>query len=370
MMQVPFLDVAAAYAELKTEIDEAIHRVLDSGWFILGEEVAAFESEFAAYTGAKHAIGVGSGLDALVLALRALAVGAGDEVLVPAHTFIATWLAVDQVGARCVPVDVEPDTCLLDLQLAENAVTNKTKAIIPVHLYGQPCNVKEIAKFANKHGLKVVEDAAQAHGATVDGARIGSHGDAVAWSFYPGKNLGALGDGGAVTTNCRTVAERLQKLRNYGSDVKYVHEEKGVNSRLDPIQAAVLRVKLPVLDKWNQRRRMIADEYNARLADTPLQLPLTRANVDIEHVWHLYTVRSERRDELLKFMNNHGVGCQIHYPIPPHLQSAYPEYNHLRGALPVAEKIAATVCSLPIGPHLEPKDVDAVIKTIHDFFKV
>ncbi len=361
-MNIPFLDVAAAYAELKAETDAAIHRVLDSGWFILGGEVEAFESEFAAYAGATHAIGVGNGLDALSLALRALDIGPGDEVLVPAHTFIATWLAVDAVGARCVPVDVRPDTCLIDMQQAEIALTNNTRAIIPVHLYGQPCDMAEIAKFAKSHGLRVVEDAAQAHGAKDAGRRIGAHGDAVCWSFYPGKNLGALGDGGAVTTKDNQVAANLKRLRNYGSDEKYVHQVKGVNSRLDPIQAAVLRVKLRVLDEWNDRRRRLAAHYNEALADTGLILPVTRPGA--EHVWHLYTVRTEHRDKLMASLRKQGVGCQIHYPIAPHLQDAYNEYRSMEGRFTVAEQIARTVLSLPMGPHLSDEQAEAVIAAV------
>jgi dTDP-4-amino-4,6-dideoxygalactose transaminase len=361
-MNIPFLDVAAAYAELKEEIDAAIHRVLDSGWFILGGEVEALESEFAAYTGAAHAVGVGNGLDALSLALRALDIGPGDEVLVPAHTFIATWLAVDAVGARCVPVDVRPDTCLIDMQQAEAALTNNTRAVIPVHLYGQPCDMAKIAKFAKSHELRVVEDAAQAHGAKDANQRIGTHGDAVCWSFYPGKNLGALGDGGAVTTDRKDVADRLQRLRNYGSDEKYVHREKGVNSRLDPMQAAILRVKLRVLDEWNARRRQLAARYSEALADTGLTLPVTRPGA--EHVWHLYTVRTEQRDELMASLREQGVGCQIHYPIPPHLQDAYSKYRGLEGRFPVTEQIARTVLSLPMGPHLNDDQVEAVIKAV------
>lgn len=362
VLNVPFLDVAAAYAELKTDIDAAIHRVLDSGWFILGQEVEAFEAEFARYTGATHAVSVGNGLDALSLALRSLDIGPGDEVLVPAHTFIATWLAVDAVGARCIPLDVKPDTCLIDLDQAATAITSNTRAIIPVHLYGQPCDMAEIAKFAKSHGLCIVEDAAQAHGAKDGGQRIGAHGDAVCWSFYPGKNLGALGDGGAVTTDCKNVAERLQRLRNYGSDEKYVHRVKGVNSRLDPMQAAVLRVKLGMLDEWNARRRRLAARYTKALADTGLILPTTRPGA--EHVWHLYTVRTDRRDELMASLREQGVGCQIHYPIPPHLQNAYTEFRDQQGRFPVAEKIARTVLSLPIGPHLNDDHADAVINAV------
>uniref|UniRef100_UPI0025795D7F DegT/DnrJ/EryC1/StrS family aminotransferase n=1 Tax=Thioclava sp. UBA3469 TaxID=1947693 RepID=UPI0025795D7F len=272
-MIIPFLDLGAAYRELKTEIDAAVMRVLESGWYILGPEVEAFEAEWAEYCGASHAVGLGNGLDALILALRTLDVGPGDEVIVPSNTYIATWLAVSAVGA--IPVPVEPDTATHNIDPARlaAAVTERTKVLLPVHLYGQPADLDPILKLAREKGIAVVEDAAQAHGARYKGQRIGAHGDVVCWSFYPGKNLGALGDGGAITTNREDLADRIRVLRNYGSREKYVNEIKGVNSRLDPIQAAVLRAKLPYLDAWTERRREIATAYGEGLAGGKLIPP-------------------------------------------------------------------------------------------------
>ncbi len=265
-MNVPFLDLKTPYYEIKEELDAAWHRVMASGWYVLGQEVESFEHEFAAYCEAKHCVGVGNGLDALYLILRAMEIGPGDEVIVPSNTYIATWLAVSMTGATPVPVEPDEVSYNIDPALIEAAITTRTKAILPVHLYGLPADLEPILKIASRHGLRVLEDAAQAHGARYKGKRIGAHGDAVAWSFYPGKNLGAFGDGGAVTTNDRHLAEKLRALRNYGSRVKYVNEVKGVNSRLDPLQAAVLRVKLKYLDEWNERRKRVASLYLERLA--------------------------------------------------------------------------------------------------------
>jgi len=349
-VKIPFLDLAAAYEELKEELDAAVSRVLASGWYILGPEVEAFESEFAAYCGARHCIGVASGLDALHLALRAMGVEPGDEVIVPSHTYIATWLAVTHCGA--VPVPVEPDlsTYNIDPQRIEAAITSRTKVILPVHLYGQPADLDPILAIARAHRLKVLEDAAQAHGARYNGRRIGSHGDAVAWSFYPGKNLGALGDAGAITTNDDELADRLRVLRNYGSRVKYVNEVPGWNSRLDPIQAAVLRVKLKHLDVWNDRRAEIAELYLEGLAESGITLPSVPAWA--EPVWHLFVIRYPRRDALLQALTEAGIGTLIHYPIPPHRQQAYAHLGYPDGAFPIAEQLAAEVLSLPMGPHL------------------
>lgn len=346
-MQIPFLDVGAAYKELKSEIDAAIARVLDSGWYILGPEVEAFEEEWAQYCEAKYAIGVANGLDALHLALLAMDVGPGDEVIVPSNTYIATWLAVSQCGATPVPVEPIEATYNIDPARIEEAITPRTKLILPVHLYGQPADLNPILAIARKHGLRVLEDAAQAHGARYKGRRIGAHGDTVAWSFYPGKNLGALGDGGAVTTNDPKLADRIRVLRNYGSRVKYVNEVKGFNSRLDPIQAAVLRVKLRVLDEWNARRQGIAQRYLEGLAGSGLVLP--QVPDWAEPVWHLFVVRHPERDALVKRLNEAGVGTLIHYPVPPHLQAAYAEMGFGVGAFPVAERIAGEVVSLPMG---------------------
>ena len=357
---IPFLDLGAAYRELKPEIDAAVMRVLDSSWYILGPEVDAFEAEWAAYCQADHAVGVANGLDALVLALRALDVGPSDEVIVPSNTYIATWLAVSAVGATPVPVEPDPTTHNIAPSLIEAAITPATKVLLPVHLYGQPVDLEPILAIAHKHRLRVVEDAAQAHGARYKGRRIGGHGDIVCWSFYPGKNLGALGDGGAITTNNADLADRVRVLRNYGSREKYVNEVQGVNSRLDPIQAAVLRVKLKHLDEWTERRRTIASTYSAGLKDSDLILPHVPSWAD--PVWHLYVVRSKKRDALQEQLINAGIGSLIHYPIPPHMQDCHTALNLGSDSLPLARRLADEVLSLPMGPHLGMKGVDAVLE--------
>ena len=361
-MNIPFLDLGAAYRELKTEIDAAIHRVLDSGWYILGPEVDAFEADWAAWCGADHAVGVANGLDALILALRALDIGPGDEVIVPSNTYIATWLAVTAVGARPVPVEPDPATHNIDPARIAASITPATKAILPVHLYGQPADLDPILALARQHGLAVVEDAAQAHGARYKGRRIGAHGDVVCWSFYPGKNLGALGDGGAVTTNRPDLADRIRVLRNYGSRVKYVNEVQGVNSRLDPIQAAVLRAKLPHLDAWTDRRRAIAAAYAEGLRNSGLILP--HVPNWAEPAWHLYVVRTPDRDGLQKRLAEAGVGTLIHYPIPPHMQAAYADLGLAPEALPLARDLAGEVLSLPMGPQLPLADAARVIDAV------
>lgn len=359
---IPFLDLRAAYLELKEEIDAVVARVMDSGWYILGTEVEAFETEWAEYCNARHCVGVGNGLDALHLTLRAMDVGPGDEVIVPSNTYIATWLAVSQCGATPVPVEPVEATCNLDPGRIEAAITPRTKVILPVHLYGQPADLDPILSIARQHGLRVLEDAAQAHGARYKGQRIGSHGDAVAWSFYPGKNLGALGDGGAVTTNDPELAQRIRLLHNYGSRVKYVNEVRGFNSRLDPLQAAVLRVKLKHLDAWNTRRAAVAEGYLEQLAGLDLVLPVVPDWAD--PAWHLFVVRHARRDDLVWHLGEQGVGTLIHYPIPPHRQQAYEDLDLVPGSLPLAERMAAEVLSLPLGPHLGSVDVTAVIDAV------
>ena len=358
-MNIPFLDLRATYLELKFEIDEAITRVLDSGHYILGSEVEAFEAEYASYCEAKYCVGLANGLDALHLALLAVGVGLGDEVIVPSNTYIATWLAVSQCGA--IPVPVEPDerTYNLNPDLIEAAITNKTKAILPVHLYGQPADLDPILEIARKYNLKVIEDGAQAHGARYKGQRIGSHSDVVAWSFYPGKNLGAFGDGGAVTTNNPEVANRIRLLRNYGSREKYVNEVRGFNSRLDPIQAAVLRVKLKYLDEWNERRKVIAKAYISAISCSTLILPYVPNWAD--PVWHLFVIRSAKRDELQEQFRNFKIGTLIHYPIPPHMQEAYSPLSFDKNNFPLASKLANEVISLPIGPHLHSHDVNSIV---------
>lgn len=361
-MNVPFLDLAAAYGELRGEIDDAVCRVLARGWYILGDEVRAFEREFASYCGAHHCIGVSNGLDALHMVLRAWDIGDGDEVIVPAHTFIATWLAVSYTGAVPVPVDVNPSTYNLDPQLVEAAITPRTRAIIPVHLYGQPAEMDSIMAIADRHDLKVLEDAAQAHGASYRGRRAGSLGHAAAFSFYPAKNLGALGDGGAITTDDPELARRIRLLSNYGSERKYAHEEKGFNCRLDEVQAAVLRVKLRHLDAWNARRREVAAAYLEQLSGTGLALPAVPAHMN--PAWHLFVVRSESRDALQTALKAKDVDTMVHYPLPPHRQAAYSEYERLR--FPVADTLAAEVLSLPIGPHVGEKQARHVVRACRE----
>jgi dTDP-4-amino-4,6-dideoxygalactose transaminase len=359
---IPFLDLKAPHLELHDEIADAINRVVSSGWYILGPEVDAFESEFAAYCEASHCVGVANGLDALHLALRAMDVGPGDEVIVPSNTYIATWLAVSQCGATPVPVEPVEATYNIDPNLIEAAITPRTKVILPVHLYGQPADLDPILAIAKKHNLKVLEDGAQAHGARYKGRRIGGHGDAVAWSFYPGKNLGALGDGGAITTNDPEIADRLRVLRNYGSRVKYVNEVQGYNSRLDPIQAAVLRVKLKHLDDWNARRATIAGRYNTALEDTGLSLPAVPEWAS--PAWHLYLIRTKKREGLQRHLTDIGIGSLIHYPIPPHLQRAYSSFGFKAGDFPIAEAMANEVLSLPMGPHLSAGEAGAVVAAL------
>ena len=359
---IPFLDLGAAYRELKPEIDAAVSRVLESGWYILGPEVDAFEAEWAAYCDAKHAVGLANGLDALTLALRALNIGPGDEVIVPSNTYIATWLAVTGVGATPVPVEPDVATHNIDPARIEAAITSRTRALLPVHLYGQPADMDPIIDIAKRHGLRVIEDAAQAHGARYKGRRIGAHGDVVCWSFYPGKNLGALGDAGAITTNDTTLAERVALLRNYGSRQKYVNEEAGVNSRLDPIQAAVLRVKLKVLDEWTERRRAVATAYTKGLAESDLMLPHVPDWAD--PAWHLYVVRTSDRDRLQGRMTEAGIGSLIHYPIPPHMQKAYTNMEIMPEVLPLARDLASEALSLPIGPQLSLDQVQVIVNAL------
>jgi dTDP-4-amino-4,6-dideoxygalactose transaminase len=357
-MKIPFLDLRASYHELKPEIDTAVARVMDSGWYILGPEVEVFEAEWAEYCGAKHAVGLANGLDALILALRALDVGPGDEVIVPSNTYIATWLAVSAVGATPVPVEPDPATHNIAPVRIAAAITPQTRVLLPVHLYGQPADMDPILMLARKLGIAVVEDAAQAHGARYKGRRIGGHGDIVCWSFYPGKNLGALGDGGAITTNRTDLADKVQVLRNYGSRVKYVNEVQGMNSRLDPIQAAVLSVKLKHLDDWTDRRKTIAGLYTERLEDSGLILPHVPDWAD--PVWHLYVVRCKDRDALQQRLGAAGIGTLIHYPIPPHMQDAYAKLRMPPDTFPLARQMADEVLSLPIGPHLTAQQAASV----------
>ena len=360
---IPFLDLKAIYAELKDELDAAYRRVMESGWFVLGREVEAFEAEYAAFCGTRHCVGLGNGLEALELVLRAWDLGAGDEVIVPSNTYIATWLAVTAVGAKVVPVEPTPEGPNIDPERLEVAITSRTRAIMPVHLYGEPADMDAIMTIAARHGLKVVEDVAQAQGAKVRGRRAGALGHAGAHSFFPTKNFGALGDGGAVTTDDPRLAERLRVLRNYGSRVKYVNIERGFNSRLDELQAAFLRAKLPRLDAWNEHRRALAARYDDKLTGIA-GLGLPRAPQWAEAVWHLYVVRTERRAELMAALDKAGIGALIHYPIAPHLQQAYADLGLAKGSLPLAERLADTVLSLPMGSHMNPDSVDEVARMV------
>ena len=361
-MNVPFLDIKAGYIELKDELDAASQRVLDSGWYILGEEVQVFERSFADYCGVRHCIGVGNGLEALHLILRGYDIGEGTEVIVPANTYIATLLAVSYTGSKPVLVEPDPRTYNLDPENIEAAITDRTKAILPVHLYGQPADMDSINNIAKKHGLKVIEDAAQAQGAKYRGMLTGSLGDAAGFSFYPGKNLGAFGDAGAVTTNDDDLADQIRLLRNYGSSVKYYNEIKGYNSRLDPLQAAFLNVKLKYLDEWNARRIEIAKQYMEDLSDLP-DLILPYVPEWAEPAWHLFVVRHAERDNLQKFLNAEGVGTLIHYPVPPHLSDAYcKEFSDV--SYSITEEYAQTVLSIPMGAHLSRPQQEHVIETL------
>ncbi len=362
MSSISFLDLRDAYVELKPQIDEAVARVLASGWYVLGPEVEAFEAEYATYCGAEHCVSLANGLDALHLALRAMGVGPGDEVIVPSNTYIATWLAVSQCGATPVPVEPVEATYNLDPSLIEAAITPRTKVILPVHLYGQPADMDPILAIARKHGLRVLEDGAQAHGARYKGKRIGAHGDVVAWSFYPGKNLGALGDGGGITTNDADLADRIRVLRNYGSRVKYVNEVQGYNSRLDPLHAAALRVKLEYLDEWNARRADLAGQYLDGLTDAGLVLP--HVPEWAQPAWHLFVVRAARRDSLQRGLSAAGIGSLIHYPIPPHKQQAYERAGFSTESFPLASRMADELLSVPIGPHHTAGQVEEVIAAV------
>lgn len=361
-MKVPFLQLGDAVAEQRPAIDSAIRRVLDSGWYLLGPELEALEREWATWCGARHAIGVSNGLDAMHLILRAWGIGPGHEVIVPSNTYIASWLAVTMAGATPVPVEPEWDTCCLDPQQIEAAITPRTRAIMPVHLYGHPCDMPSILAIARRHGLKVIEDAAQAHGAEISGTRIGSHGDAIAWSFYPSKNLGALGDAGAVTTQDSELSSQLKMWRNYGSAVRYVNDVPGYNNRLEELHAAILRVKITALNEWNDRRARLAQRYQEGLVGLGLTLPVARPGV--RHAWHLYTIRHPQRDAIKAALESAGIGTIIHYPIPPHQQKAYASLGLAGGSFPIAERIHREILSLPLGPHLSDDSQDLIISTL------
>ncbi len=364
-MQIPFGDLRRQYEAMRFDIDAAVRRVHERGWFILGEEGGAFEHEFAAYLGVKHAVGVGSGTEAIHLSLRAVGVAAGDEVITAANTCVPTVSGIWAAGAIPALVDVEERSFNLDPEKLEAAITPKTKAILPVHLYGQAADIDAILEIAARHQIPVIEDAAQAHGATYKGRKLGGFGAAAAFSFYPSKNLGANGDGGAVTTNDDEIAQRLRQLRNYGQERRYHHKTKGTNSRLDEIQAAVLRAKLIHLDDWNEQRRMIAKLYDTEIVNPLIRKPQPMS--DAGHNYHLYVIRTERRDELQKFLAQQGVMTLIHYPVPVHLQEAYSDLGKQRGAYPVAERCADEVLSLPIFPELAYDEARYIANCINTF---
>ncbi len=365
-MNVPFLSFEAQHAPLSGALTQAFTRVLDSQWYVLGEEVKQFERAYSAFSEVAHTVGVANGLDALVLALRALGIGPGDEVIVPSNTYIATWLAVTQVGATIVPVEPDPATSNLDPARIAAAVSSRTRAIMPVHLYGQACRMPEIMRLAAQHQLFVVEDNAQAQGAAFDGRRTGSYGHLNGTSFYPGKNLGALGDAGAVTTDDEHLAEKVRVLRNYGSQQKYYNETIGYNSRLDELQAALLGVKLPVLPEWTRQRQQVATWYGQQLANIAgLRLPHVAAGAT--HVYHLYVVHTSDRAGLQQHLGRQGIGTLIHYPIPPHLQQAYQALPFSEGDFPIAEELAATCLSLPMWPGMSESQVAAVATALRSW---
>ena len=361
---IKFLDLKKINERFRSDLDAATKRVLDSGWYLLGKECEAFEEEFAKFIGTKYCIGCANGLDALKLIIRAYGIGVGDEVIAPANTYIASLISISANGATPVLVEPDPETCLINPDLIERAVTPRTKAIMVVHLYGRVVEMTKVWEIARKYSLKVIEDSAQSHGVMFDGKRCGNLGDASGFSFYPGKNLGCLGDGGAVTTNDDALAVKIRALRNYGSDVKYHFPYRGTNSRLDEIQAAWLRVKLQRLDDDNQRRREIAKRYLAEIENPLLRLP-TMPEDELQHVWHVFTVFCDRRDELRDYLADNGVQTVIHYPIPPHRQPAYTEWHDL--SLPITEKIHESIISIPISPVLSDDEVAEVIAILNDF---
>jgi dTDP-4-amino-4,6-dideoxygalactose transaminase len=367
-VKIQFNNFSTNYDLLKTELDEAYTRFMSSGSYVLSKEVEEFENEYASYCGSKYCVGVGNCLDAMHLVLRAWNIGISDEVIVPSNTYIATWLAISAVGATPIPVEPDTKTFNIDPNRIQDAITEKTRAIIPVHLYGNPSDMMRIMEIAEKHGLKVLEDAAQAHGAECFGRRAGSLGHAAGHSFYPTKNLGAFGDGGAVTTDDCTLADKIRVLRNYGSRIRYFNEVKGVNSRLDEIQAAFLRVKLRYLNESNIARRAIADRYSTKLSNIKNGLIIPQEVPNTRHVWHLYVVRHPKRDALKSHLERLGIQTIIHYPVPPHRSQAFESINSTKPrAYPIAEQLANEVLSLPIGPFFTNHQIDYIIKSVEDF---
>lgn len=359
---IPFQNFKAAYQELKQDLDAAYHRFMESGWYVLGKELSTFEEEYAAYCESPHCVGVSNGLEALHLALRALGIGPGDEVIVPSNTYIATWLAVTQVGATPVPVEPDSTTYNLDPLLIESAITPRTKVILAVNLYGQPCDYDPILAIARKHGLKLAIDNAQSHGARYKGRRVGGIADIECHSFYPSKNLGAYGEAGAITTHDAALAESIRVLRNYGSRVRYHNEVPGYNSRMDELQAAFLRVKLRHLDAWNARRSTLAQIYISQLSALSSELILPTVPAWADPVWHLFVIRHPQRDALQQHLTEQGIQTIIHYPIPPHLSGAYASFH--AAPLPIAARLANEVLSLPIGPHMADSDVSSVVAAL------
>lgn len=365
-MSVPFCSLKYAHDQVKHDVEMAIDAVYRRGQFILGSEVEAFEKEYAAYCGAKYCVGVASGLDALYLCLHLLGIGPGDEVIVPAHTYIASWLAITRSGAKIVPVDVDPGTMLMDMARAKAAMSADTKAIMPVHLYGAACDMTQLTAIAQKNNLYIVEDNAQGHGATWKDKMTGTFGSCNATSFYPTKNLGALGDGGAITTNSKELAENAISLRNYGSTDRFTNPVLGINSRLDELQAAVLRIKLKHLDEWNEKRRAIAQAYLSQLKGVgDIILPAE----SYASVFHLFVIRTRHREDLRSFLFKSGIGTMVHYSIPPHLQGAYSSMGFKKGDFPVSEKLAETVLSLPMWPGLGSEQVEWVVKQVKEFYE-
>lgn len=368
MKNISLVDLKAQYKTIKPEINSAIKNILESTHFILGEEVEDFEKKFAKYSDSKYGIGVGSGLNALELGMRALGIGKGDEVLTPVNSFIASSSAISFTGAKPVLVDCDENSFNIDPKRVEEKITKKTKAIMPVHLYGRPAEMDQILKIAKKHNLMVFEDACQAHGAKYKGKRVGSLGNFGAFSFYPGKNLGAYGDGGMVTTNDSKLAEKISQMRNYGQTVKYHHDYLAWNSRLDSIQAAILEVKLKNLDKWNKSRKKVAQIYNKLLKGLPIIAPSIPEESD--HVFHLYVIRFEKRDDLAQYLTTKGIATGLHYPIPIHLQKAYKDLGHKKGDFPISEKLASEILSLPIYPELKDSQVEFISENIKKFFNI
>lgn len=361
---IPYLDLEKIHYSIRNELSDAIKNVMQNEWYILGEELESFEKEYSLFCGTQYCIGVGNGLEALHIILRAHDIGLGDEVIVPAHTFIATALAVSYAGAIPVFVDIDENTYDINPELIEENLTKKTKAIIPVHLYGRLADMNKINQIAKKNNLYVIEDAAQAHGALLQDKCAGNLGNAAGFSFYPGKNLGAMGDAGAITTNDKNLYEKAKALRNYGSDIKYYHIYQGLNSRMDELQAAILRVKLRYLDKWTVKRREIADYYSQNIKNAKIKVPLTSG---ADNVWHIYPIFCEYREQLQCYLHNKGIMTQIHYPIPVHLQQAYQSLGYQKGDFPVAERLADTELSLPIWYGMTKEQIDEIVFALNQF---